>query len=92
MLESNLVRTNTELPQLEELGFEDFTIHNSTAFPFKGGEQEAKKRIQNYFWDSHKLAFYKKTRNGLIGVNYSSKLSACWQMEVFLQEPSIGKL
>ncbi|VXB11498.1 DASH family cryptochrome [Maribacter litoralis] len=76
MPESNLVRTNTELPQLEELGFEDFKQHNSTAFPFKGGEQEAKKRIQNYFWDSQKLAIYKKTRNGLIGVNYSSKLSA----------------
>ncbi|PHN92997.1 deoxyribodipyrimidine photolyase [Maribacter sp. 6B07] len=76
MSKNNLVRTKTELPTLNQLGFNDFTQHTHTAFPFQGGEHEAQKRIEQYFWDSQKLAVYKKTRNGLIGENYSSKLSA----------------
>ncbi|WP_372973692.1 DASH family cryptochrome, partial [Muriicola sp.] len=40
-----------------------------------GGENAGGKRIQEYFWDSGKLAYYKKTRNGLVGKDYSSKLS-----------------
>ena len=31
-------------------------------------------RIDHYFWET-KLSFYKQTRNGLIGLDYSSKLS-----------------
>lgn len=73
---SNLIDTETKIPTLKELGFTNFSIHVNTAFPFKGGEREAIKRIQNYFWETKKLGFYKKTRNGLIGVDYSSKLSA----------------
>jgi deoxyribodipyrimidine photo-lyase len=73
---SNLIDTETKIPTLKELGFTNFYIHVNTAFPFKGGEAEAIKRIQNYFWETKKLGFYKKTRNGLIGVDYSSKLSA----------------
>ena len=33
-------------------------------------------RIAEYFWETQKLSVYKKTRNGLIGKDYSSKLSA----------------
>ena len=32
-------------------------------------------RIDHYFWKTKKLSFYKQTRNGLIGLDYSSKLS-----------------
>ena len=46
-----------------------------TAFPFKGGRDAALKRIASYFWESGRIAYYKKTRNGLIGTGYSSKLS-----------------
>ena len=73
---SNVIEEKTSIPKLEDLGFEDFKQPNKTAFPFKGGENQAKKRIKDYFWDTKKLAVYKKTRNGLIGKNYSSKLSA----------------
>ena len=31
--------------------------------------------MDQYFWKSKKLSFYKKTRNGLLGVDYSSKFS-----------------
>jgi deoxyribodipyrimidine photo-lyase len=33
------------------------------------------KRLNNYFFETKKLGFYKKTRNGLIGTDYSSKFS-----------------
>lgn len=40
-----------------------------------GGEDEALKRTDNYFFKSDGLKFYKNTRNGLLGTEYSSKLS-----------------
>ncbi|GAA4317854.1 DASH family cryptochrome [Pontixanthobacter gangjinensis] len=67
---------NLEIPNLEDLGLKDFEIDQRSAFPFKGGESEAKERIQQYFWNSKNLSEYKETRNGLIGTEYSSKLSA----------------
>lgn len=53
----------------------DYNKHSDTAFPFKGGETAAKKRIESYFFDSHRISTYKKTRNGMVGSEYSSKLS-----------------
>lgn len=67
---------HSALPTMETLGFSNFETDSRTAFPFKGGEEQAKKRIQDYFWESENLAKYKQTRNGLVGENYSSKLSA----------------
>lgn len=72
----NLLNNETEIPTLERLGFADFTIPNKTAFPFLGGENEALERLDNYFFKTKKVAFYKKTRNGLIGTDYSTKFSA----------------
>jgi deoxyribodipyrimidine photo-lyase len=50
-------------------------IHPQAAFSLPGGETHALKRMQNYLWEQHGIARYKQTRNGLIGLNYSSKLS-----------------
>ncbi|WP_299683166.1 DASH family cryptochrome [uncultured Dokdonia sp.] len=72
---SNRIQNNTKVPTLSVLGLDTFTIDARTAFPFKGGEAHAKKRITHYFWETQKLAYYKKTRNGLVGTDYSSKLS-----------------
>jgi deoxyribodipyrimidine photo-lyase len=73
---SNRIENQTQIPTLNALGFEDFKMHPHSAFPFKGGETEALKRLEDYFFNSKKLGFYKKTRNGLIGVDYSSKFSS----------------
>ncbi|WP_340202903.1 DASH family cryptochrome [Ascidiimonas sp. W6] len=73
---SNLKENTTKIPSLETLGFETFQMDSRTAFPFKGGENQALHRVNEYFWETKKLQVYKKTRNGLIGKNYSSKLSA----------------
>ena len=63
------------LPSLQDLGLEEFEMDPRTAFPFKGGEDQAWARIQDYFFDSKRLATYKQTRNGMVGKDYSSKLS-----------------
>lgn len=73
---SNQLENNTVIPSLEDLGFEDFKAHPKSAFPFKGGETEALIRLNDYFFETKKLGFYKKTRNGLVGKDYSSKFSA----------------
>jgi deoxyribodipyrimidine photo-lyase len=66
-----------ELPELYELGFtEPEFFDDRSVMKFKGGETEALKRLQDYFWNSNSVKTYKQTRNGLIGADYSSKFSA----------------
>jgi len=56
----------------------------TTAFPFKGGETEGLERLKNYFGSTSltgaskncPAATYKETRNGMLGVDYSTKFSA----------------
>ncbi len=74
--ESNYFGDNTSIPNLTDLGLEDFEADSRSAFPFQGGENQAWKRVNYYFWETKKLQYYKKTRNGLLGKDYSSKLSA----------------
>ncbi|WP_422103903.1 DASH family cryptochrome [Winogradskyella sp.] len=70
------IDNNTSITSLADLGFEDFQPHPHSAFPFKGGEREALKRLEDYTFNTKKLGVYKKTRNGLVGVDYSSKFSS----------------
>ncbi|XP_078355349.1 cryptochrome DASH-like [Oculina patagonica] len=51
------------------------TTDAKTAFPFSGGETAALDRLKHYLWDTDLVAKYKETRNGLIGSDYSTKLS-----------------
>lgn len=46
-----------------------------SAFPFKGGEVEASRRLHRYLWETDAVTAYFDTRNGLIGTDYSTKLS-----------------
>ena len=73
---SNFLETNTKIPTLETLGYSSIEIDRQSAFPFKGGEDKALQRLHYYLWESKNLSSYKETRNGLIGIDYSSKLSA----------------
>ena len=50
-------------------------VDHRSAIPFQGGEAQAWKRTDHYFWTTGKLTFYKNTRNGLTGTDYSSKFS-----------------
>lgn len=72
----NLLAQSFTVPTVHDLNLESVEPHPKTAFPFRGGSLQAMKRLDHYFWDTNKLSFYKQTRNGLLGVDYSSKLSA----------------
>lgn len=72
---SNFIDVTPKIPTLETLGYEAFDMSSYTAFPFKGGENEAIERLSHYFFVTQHLSIYKKTRNGLLGTNYSSKFS-----------------
>ncbi len=63
------------VPDMHELGYEPFKTDPRAAICFTGGETRALERLQHYFWDTDALAGYRDTRNGLLGADYSSKLS-----------------
>ena len=71
----NLLKENYDVPSLDQLGFDDFILDNRSAFNFSGGSDSAKDRLNQYLWKSRKINYYKQTRNGLIGLDYSSKFS-----------------
>ena len=68
--------TALELPTLSELDLKEITIDERAAIQFKGGESEAIKRLNHYFYETKCLSKYKETRNEMVGSNYSSKFSA----------------
>ena len=94
----NLVSKETAIPVLVELGFENSEKDSRTAFPFSGGETAVLERLNDYFFKTKNLGSYKKTRNGLLGTDYSSKFSPWlangsisaktiyWQVKKFEQE------
>ena len=75
-LSNTLMIDSTSVPTLSDLGYSNITIDSRSAHPFKGGEEAAWDRLGHYFWQTKALAKYKQTRNGLIGLDFSSKLSA----------------
>ena len=70
-----LLKNTSTIPTLNALGYEDIKVDDRSAFPFSGGEISAFERLHHYFFESKALGVYKKTRNGLLGLNYSSKFS-----------------
>jgi deoxyribodipyrimidine photo-lyase len=76
LAKTNRIELDHPLPHLSDLGLEGFETDARSAFPFRGGTQNATQRLQHYFWNSKKLSYYKNTRNGLLGTDYSSKFSA----------------
>ncbi len=65
-----------EIPTLAALGFEEYVVDARAAMPFAGGETAGLKHLKAYIWEKELITTYKETRNGLIGADYSSKLSA----------------
>jgi deoxyribodipyrimidine photo-lyase len=63
----------TSIPTLEQLGM--FVEHDERSLTFSGGASSAKERLQYFLFDTHLISTYKETRNGLVGMDYSSKLS-----------------
>ncbi|MGL4630655.1 MAG: DASH family cryptochrome [Leadbetterella sp.] len=66
--------TNSEIPTLESLGYSIPDIHQNS-LDFLGGESEAKKHLNSYFFEKKLASTYKETRDGLAGLDYSTKFS-----------------
>jgi deoxyribodipyrimidine photo-lyase len=64
------------LELFSDAGVKQAEPDSRAAFRSRGGEEAAFERLQHYFWDTDALARYKYTRNGLLGADYSSKISA----------------
>jgi len=64
-----------KFPSIKGLGLQQVAIDNRRAMAFVGGEEEAYKRLHNYFYETRAIDTYKKTRNGFIGADYSTKFS-----------------
>lgn len=65
----------SDVPSMEDFGFEEIEADDRTVVHFKGGSTAANERLDYYLWDKELLGNYKQTRNGLIGGDYSSKFS-----------------
>ena len=63
------------IPGLEELGLTHNTEDGRSVLDYGGGEEKVWWRLNEYVWKKDLLQHYKETRNGLIGTDYSSKLS-----------------
>jgi deoxyribodipyrimidine photo-lyase len=64
------------IPTLKDLGFDDFILDEKDENRFLGGETHGLSRLNEYLWQKDLLKTYKETRNGMMGKDYSSKLSA----------------
>jgi deoxyribodipyrimidine photo-lyase len=62
-------------PTVEDFGLERVSTDSRAVIAFKGGETQAKQRLNHYFFKTKSISNYKETRNGLIGADYSSKFS-----------------
>jgi deoxyribodipyrimidine photo-lyase len=62
-------------PDLSDLGLEEPEYDDRGVLAFEGGESAGTARVETYLWAGDHLREYKQTRNGLLGSNYSSKLS-----------------
>jgi len=63
------------IPTLDEMGFDEPEPDDRAVLSFEGGEAAARRRLDEYIWEGDHLREYKETRNGLLGANYSAKLS-----------------
>lgn len=61
--------------QLVDLEWEKNFQAPGLALTLNGGEHKAWERLDYYFWEKGLISRYKETRNGLLGLDYSSKLS-----------------
>ncbi len=64
-----------DLTQSFSLDIPKISPSPNAAFKQAGGEKHGWSRLNNYIWETKKLKYYKNTRNGLIGQDYSSKFS-----------------
>ncbi len=63
------------LPTLQSLGLSEPFDDPRVRFRATGGEAPARDRLRHYVWDADRLRVYKDSRNGMLHVDDSTKLS-----------------
>ena len=64
-----------ELPTLKDLGVDEVSSDERQVLSFHGGETAGHQWLKEWIWERDCLKSYKETRNGMVGSDYSSKLS-----------------
>ncbi len=64
-----------QCPKISYFKLPEPQVDDRSVYHFKGGETEALARLKEFIWEDEAIKTYEDTRNGLIGTNYSSKLS-----------------
>ncbi|MBR9919450.1 MAG: DASH family cryptochrome [Bacteroidetes bacterium] len=65
-----------EIPGLQDFGHDEFEWDSRSVLSFEGGETAGLERLRYYLWESDQATTYKKTRNEMLGGDYSTKFSA----------------
>jgi len=64
-----------QLPTFRHFGLDEFETDERAVLDFRGGEDAGISWMKEWIWDRDCLKIYKETRNGMVGSDYSSKLS-----------------
>ncbi len=64
-----------QLPALRHFGLDEFETDERAVLDFRGGEDVGTSWMNEWIWERDCLKSYKETRNGMVGSDYSSKLS-----------------
>jgi deoxyribodipyrimidine photo-lyase len=71
--------TPQKLPAIPDVELGDMpqlpTANRTAVTVFQGGETAGKARLKSYIWDNDRLRCYKETRNGMLKLDDSSKIS-----------------
>jgi len=62
-------------PGFVEFGFDDNDIDSVDAMILSGGEKAGLQRLDQYIWENDDIRHYKESRDGLLGLAFSSKFS-----------------
>lgn len=63
------------VPGLSQLGHEEFEPDPRSVISFRGGEEESLRRLHYFLWEKELADEFKESRDGLMGGDYSTKLS-----------------
>jgi deoxyribodipyrimidine photo-lyase len=63
------------LPTLKDLGVDEVSSDVRQVLSFQGGSMAGHQWLKEWIWERDCLKSYKETRNGMVGSDYSSKLS-----------------
>jgi deoxyribodipyrimidine photo-lyase len=66
---------NHPLPNMKDLGVDEVSSDERQVLSFHGGETAGHQWMKQWIWERDCLKTYKETRNGMVGSDYSSKLS-----------------